>query len=173
MRSASGKGSLPCIRSLMNSRYAAPAPIASDNANSATAVRPGYLRSMRMPSLKSADRPRIQVKPNASRPAPRYFSTPPNAIAAWRCASSRVEAALLHQASRFHLDVEAHLVVHVGVELRRTAQPAPERAQVGEETVACQISCEVARSAAAIASATRFQLADSSRSRCRPGVVSL
>src|SRR5688500_3240593 len=62
--------------------------MASDKANSATAVSPGYFISIRTPSFMSVDNPRAHVKRSASRAAPRYFSTPPNAIDAWRCASS-------------------------------------------------------------------------------------
>ena len=85
---------------------------------------------------------------------------------------ARIDA-LRDAALRIHLDVEAHLVVHVGVEPGRRAEAAPLGAQVGNQASHRQISCDVARSASAIASASRFQPLDSSRSRFRPSVVNV
>jgi hypothetical protein len=82
-----------------------------------------------------------------------------------------VQTPLALEPLRFHVHVEAHLLVHLRPELVGPPQPAPERPHPREQSLHAQISRGVVRSDSAMASASRFQLATSSPKRARPAGV--
>ncbi len=84
----------------------------------------------------------------------------------------RIEASDATKAFGFHLDVEAHLILHVGVELFRAPERTPRRSQASSDGPHRQISSALVPSAIVTASAIRFQLAVSSPRRARPVRVS-
>jgi len=83
----------------------------------------------------------------------------------------RAHPLLVHESLGFHRDVEAHLFLHLGIELPRAPQHPAGRSHPPPELLHAQISLRVVRSTIAIASASRFQLAVSSPSRARPVTV--
>jgi len=83
----------------------------------------------------------------------------------------RVQAPLALEPLGFHLQVEAHLLVHFGAHRFRVPQLARIGTQAGEQSHHAQISWGLVRSASAMASASRFQLATSSPRRARPAEV--
>ena len=94
MRSALATGRRGLIKSCINSRYAAPAPMAIASAVTATTVRPGDFTSIRAPSFRSIGQPASQRNDRASRCCSLACSTPPNVrLAAYRASSRLIPSA--------------------------------------------------------------------------------
>lgn len=88
IRCPSSNGSLGLRRRVTTSKPVAPAQMAKAIANPPTMASPGYFASIRKPRVKSSDMRGTQLSTRASRTSSLCRSTPPNAIAARRRASS-------------------------------------------------------------------------------------
>ncbi len=171
MRSPSGSGSVGLTNSITISKTTTPTQMANAIASPPTIVSPGYLTSIRPPSLRSsvsppshAQPPRVPARlPVLLHPAERDRRLPARLRG--------VQAPLAPEPLGFHVHVEAHLLAHLRPELVGSPQPAPERPRPREQSLHAQISWGVVRSASAMASASRFQLATSSPRRARPAGV--
>ena len=156
----------------MTSKTVAPMAMATAIAKPPTSVSSGYFTSIRTPS-RDVERDAIDPLPAAGVAA--FFLVLLDAAEGDIRLAARfesIEATLSHQPFGLHLDVKAHLLVHVGVESGAAGDSPPGRVKACQQLAHDYSSCVVACSAVAMACAKRFQPAASSRSRFRPAVVS-
>lgn len=151
----------------------APIQMAKAIASPPTIVMPGYFASI---EAELEVEPRDAERANAVQPARLA------ALVLIALGAAELEACLPPRRGgrhsgpdeivRAHLDVEAELLPHLGVECLGPACAGPERPDSRDEACNHHPSCGVAASDRAMAAARWFQLAVSSPRRRRPAAVS-